>query len=135
MKWSNIHNKVWGKELWIVNNDLYCGKLLYLDFGAYCSYHYHARKDETFYVLRGKVALIVNNDVRHKLKILKKGDSYRLEPFTPHRFIGLRKSIILEVSTQHFEYDSYRLTTSGRLSLWKKFLLLIKRDRSWLLEI
>lgn len=131
MTWPNIYNKIWGKELWIVNNDLYCGKLLYLDFGAYCSYHYHARKDETFYVLKGKVALIVNR----KLHILRKGDSYRLEPFTPHRFIGLRKSVILEVSTQHFEHDSYRFVSSGRLSLWKKFLLLIKRNRSWLLEI
>ena len=46
--------KVWGKELWIVNCDKYCGKLLYLDKGATSSYHYHKEKQETFYVIGDK---------------------------------------------------------------------------------
>ena len=38
--------KGWGYEKWIVNKDLYCGKLLFFNAGKKCSWHYHVKKDE-----------------------------------------------------------------------------------------
>ena len=48
-----IHPKGWGYEKWIVNKDEYCGKLLHIIKGMKCSWHYHQKKDETFYLQEG----------------------------------------------------------------------------------
>ena len=50
-----IHPKGWGRELWIANSELYCGKILELNEDKRCSIHYHKLKDETFYILSGNV--------------------------------------------------------------------------------
>ena len=102
--------KVWGSELWIQNNNLYCGKILHLKKDCMCSIHYHKNKDETFYILDGKVKL----ELFGKTLIMKKGDVYRLEPLTVHRFIGLENSNILEISTHHEDSDSYRIKIGGK---------------------
>ena len=46
--------KGWGYEKWIVNNEEYCGKLLFLAKGKKCSWHFHKLKDEVFYGQSGK---------------------------------------------------------------------------------
>lgn len=50
--------KKWGYERWIVNNDLYCGKILFFVKDHRCSFHYHKIKQETFYVQEGKVIML-----------------------------------------------------------------------------
>ena len=47
--------KGWGYELWIHNDEEYCGKLLYFKKGKKCSLHYHEKKKETFYLQDGKL--------------------------------------------------------------------------------
>ena len=47
--------KVWGEERWLVNNRLYCGKLMILRKGWRCSFHMHKVKDETFFVRAGRM--------------------------------------------------------------------------------
>ena len=49
--------KGWGFEKWIVNNEEYCGKLLYFVKGKRCSFHYHKLKDEVFYLQSGKMVV------------------------------------------------------------------------------
>jgi len=107
---KEIHKKIWGREEWIVNNPVYCGKFLYLTKGKRCSLHYHKNKDETFYVLRGKVLMEVDD----REKIMKKGDIQHITPLTKHRFSGLENSVIIEFSTHHEDSDSYRI--EGQLS-------------------
>ena len=41
------------------------------------------------------------------------GSVEHIKPEMYHSFIGVEDSEILEISTQHFEDDSYRLTESG----------------------
>jgi len=110
---EEIHKKVWGSEEWIVNTDMYCGKILNLNKGYRCSMHYHKDKDETFYVLSGEVLIEVNGNPR----IMKKGDVQRIVPGIKHRFTGLKKSRIIEFSTHHEKDDSYRETKSERVDL------------------
>ena len=47
--------KGWGYEKWIVNKEEYCGKLLFFKEGKQCSWHYHKKKDEVFYLQSGKM--------------------------------------------------------------------------------
>jgi mannose-6-phosphate isomerase-like protein (cupin superfamily) len=110
MEKIKIHKKVWGHEEWMVNTPLYCGKFLYLKKGKRCSMHYHKNKDETFYILKGKVLMQVEN----KEKVMKSGEVSHILPLIRHRFSGLEDSVIIEISTHHEESDSYRL--EGQLS-------------------
>jgi mannose-6-phosphate isomerase-like protein (cupin superfamily) len=97
--------KSWGYEKWLTNNELYCGKILHINKNHCCSYHYHKLKDETFYILSGVVDIEVDN----KHIWMKEGTSIRISPHTPHRFFGIEDSDIIEISTQHFDEDSYRI--------------------------
>ena len=36
--------KGWGHEKWIVNNEMYCGKILFMEKNKRCSWHYHKSK-------------------------------------------------------------------------------------------
>jgi mannose-6-phosphate isomerase-like protein (cupin superfamily) len=111
---SKIVNKVWGSEEWIVNRD-YCGKILNLKKGFRCSIHYHKKKDETFYILEGKVLL----ELEGKKEIVKQGDIRLIKPNQKHRFTGLEDSKIIEFSTHHNDADSYRDEPSGEVDLEK----------------
>ena len=104
--------KVWGKELWIVNRD-YCGKKLILNKGYRCSMHYHKNKDETFYILSGNVLL----EIGMEKNIMLAGDTILIKPGQKHRFTGLEDSEIIEFSTHHEDSDSYRDEVSGKVNL------------------
>ena len=104
--------KVWGSEDWIVNRD-YCGKILNLKKGFRCSIHHHKIKDETFYILEGRVIM----EIGEVKKIMNPGDIQLIEPGQKHRFTGLSDSKIIEFSTTHGEDDSYRDVESGQVDL------------------
>ena len=102
--------KVWGKEIWMANTSLYCGKKLILNKGKRCSLHMHKNKDETFYIDEGKILM----ELGEETKVMKSGDVVRIKPRTLHRFTGLKDSIIIEISTHHEDDDTYR--ENGHLS-------------------
>src|SRR3989344_90655 len=108
---AETHKKGWGEELWIINNDKYCGKLLKFNKGATFSDHYHINKDEPWYVLERTLELryynLVNDD--RPTKVLKPGAVVHIPPSTPHQLAALEASTILEVSAPHEESDSYRI--------------------------
>lgn len=117
------HPKTWGKELWISNGPLYCGKILFVNKDKFCSLHMHVRKTEDFFIMRGAIKFeyqkgqLTGDRIETQSQIqeilLKEGDVITVEPYTLHRFTGLcEDNQILEVSTQHFEDDSYRLVPS-----------------------
>jgi len=104
--------KIWGKEEWLVNDELYCAKYLYLKKGYLCSLHFHKRKDETFYVLEGRIKI----EVEDSIYILNMNDSIRIYPNMKHRFTALtKKAKILEVSTTHYDEDSYRIEEARKI--------------------
>ena len=124
-------NKKWGWERWVANHDLYCLKEMFLARDQWCSWHFHVLKDETFYVTEGRMLLEVRElipgdicarilDPLHdrnwapiaKHVVLGPGDSYRIKPLWRHRFSGLTDVSFFEVSTTHYEEDSYRVSTA-----------------------
>lgn len=97
-------SKVWGEEQWIINTDKYCGKRMTLNRGWQCSLHRHEVKDETFYVLNGKVRFELGDEVY----ILGPGDSVHVPTGVKHRFGGIERSVMMEFSTHHDDADTYR---------------------------
>ena len=104
--------KGWGYEKWIVNNEEYCGKLLFLAKGKRCSWHYHVLKDETFYLQSGKILLRYSDDDDIdccEKTILQKGDKFHVYRGLRHQMLALEDTELFEFSTQHFDSDSKRL--------------------------
>lgn len=103
--------KKWGKEIIVVNNDKYCGKILCLKKGKKFSMHYHMIKDETWYVSSGELILkwIDTSSAIQNEKRIKKGDVVRIVPGLPHQLIACIDSEIFEISTTHYDNDSYRI--------------------------
>ena len=106
------HEKAWGHELWIINNELYCGKLLVFKAHKQFSMHYHLLKDEAWYISKGEFEykFIDTETAELRSKIVKEGDCIHLMPGQPHQMLALEEgATIFEVSTQHFDSDSYRV--------------------------
>ena len=107
-----IVKKAWGKEIIFVNNPKYCGKLLVFDKNKSFSMHYHLKKEETWYVSKGSFDYkwIDLETAEEKNKIVKVGDIIHQNIGHPHQLQSLEQdSTIFEVSTEHFDYDSYRI--------------------------
>ena len=108
----NFVPKGWGFEKWIVNNEEYCGKLLYFVKGKRCSCHYHVLKDEVFYIQSGKILVKYSDqdDLESANEVvLKKGDNFHVYRGLRHQMIALEDTELFEFSTQHFDSDSYRI--------------------------
>jgi mannose-6-phosphate isomerase-like protein (cupin superfamily) len=103
--------KGWGEEIIIENNEMYCGKLLKFKKGCKFSMHYHLIKDETWYVNEGKFIyrwIDTETAETHEVK-LKEGDVVRQRIGQPHQLMALTDGEVFEVSTEHFDDDSYRV--------------------------
>jgi len=103
--------KGWGHEIIFENNELYCGKLLCFKSGAKFSMHYHMIKDETWYVQEGEFIYrwIDTETAEVNEQVLKVGDTVRQRPGQPHQLEALKDGVVYEVSTEHFDSDSYRV--------------------------
>ena len=105
--------KKWGYEMWIHNDNEYCGKLLVFTKNRNrFSMHYHIQKKESWYVQEGRFQFNYIDVENGKLKgtQLEKGQSVTIERGQPHQLIALEdNSIVFEVCTEHFDEDSYRV--------------------------
>jgi mannose-6-phosphate isomerase-like protein (cupin superfamily) len=103
--------KGWGHEIIFENNELYCGKLLVFKKGAKFSMHYHMIKDETWYIQEGEfIYRWINTETAEVIQeVLTVGDSVRQRPGQPHQLEALTDGTIYEVSTTHYDSDSYRV--------------------------
>lgn len=108
---SGFVEKGWGNELIWASSDKYCGKLLNFRKGAKFSMHFHAEKDETWYVLKGKflVRIIDTKDATGKEIELNEGDVWHNPPLLPHQIICEEAGTIIEVSTPDSVEDNYRV--------------------------
>ena len=111
MRLDGFVEKGWGSELIWATNNKYCGKLLKFNKGARFSMHFHAEKDETWYVLDGKFKVIVINtanasQIEYELTA---GDTWHNPPLLPHQVICLEAGTIIEVSTPDSVEDNYRV--------------------------
>ena len=105
------HQKGWGFEDWISNRE-YCGKLLFFEKGKKCSFHYHKKKHETFYLFSGKMEIKAGweDDISvAKSYTFLPGDCLEIPTGLRHQMTALEDSNLFEFSTTHFEEDSIRI--------------------------
>ncbi len=102
-------DKPWGHEIWYAWTDRYVGKILHVNRGGKLSLQYHAQKDETSYVLRGRLRLTRGPSL-DRLTVTEVGEGYvwRNRPGEIHTMEGLEDADVLEVSTPELD-DVVRL--------------------------
>lgn len=111
MRLKGLVEKGWGSELIWASNDHYCGKLLNFRTGACFSMHFHAAKDETWYVLSGEfmVKIIDTVNASQYERRLVQGDTWRNTPLMIHQLVCVHGGTIIEVSTPDSVEDNYRV--------------------------
>jgi mannose-6-phosphate isomerase-like protein (cupin superfamily) len=108
----HIEPKGWGREVWLANNELYCGKILEIARGKRCSLHFHKLKTESFYLRAGKLRVRIQQSAHSdpiEEFLLSAGECMDIPPGLIHQMEALEDAELYEFSTQHFESDSYRL--------------------------
>ena len=102
--------KPWGWELVWALTDAYAGKLLFVRAGQSLSLQFHKVKDESWYVLEGRIELELGGPGEGVLasEVVGAGASFRLPPGTVHRVRAVEDATIIEVSTPQLE-DVVRL--------------------------
>ena len=112
-------SKPWGSETILVNNDMYCGKLLNINPNCRLSLQYHALKDETISLVSGRASLCIYESISDNSPAevwdISPGMSYRIRPNTIHRIATADiPAVLLEVSTHHRDSDVYRISDDYR---------------------
>ncbi|MGB7588120.1 MAG: cupin [Solirubrobacterales bacterium] len=102
-------HKPWGNELWFAHTDHYAGKLLRVKAGHRLSIQYHETKDETSYVLSGRVIVSQGESAERMVaRELGPGESWRNPPLLVHTLEAVEDAEIIEVSTPQVD-DVVRL--------------------------
>lgn len=101
--------KPWGHEIWWAQTADYAGKVLVVNAGHQLSLQLHREKDETSYVLSGRLRLTQGpSEDALRERVIGPGDAWRNEPGVLHSIEALEDSVVLEVSTPHMD-DVVRL--------------------------
>jgi mannose-6-phosphate isomerase len=101
--------KPWGYEIWYALTESYAGKILHVDQGHRLSLQFHERKDESCYLLTGRMLLIKGPTVKELTEqTIGPGETWRNRPGEVHTIEALEDSDVLEVSTPHLD-DVVRL--------------------------
>jgi mannose-6-phosphate isomerase len=103
-------DKPWGYELWWAWTDHYVGKILHVEAGHRLSVQYHEHKDETSYVLRGRLKLFKGRSADELVESgVGEGAQWRNMPGEVHTIEAIEDADVLEVSTPHLD-DVVRLS-------------------------
>lgn len=104
--------KGWGEEYIFATTDRYCGKIMsFRRRGARFSMHFHADKEEHWYVMSGRFQVIwidPKDATRHE-EILQPGSVWHNPPLVPHQLICIETGSIMEVSSPDSVEDNYRI--------------------------
>ena len=102
-------DKPWGHELIWAHTDRYVGKVLVIEAGKRLSLQRHEVKDESIYVLSGRLRLLLEDDAGEvRTEELGPGDHRRVETGRIHRYEAIERVELMEVSTPELD-DVVRL--------------------------
>lgn len=74
--------------------------------------HYHILKQETWYVNKGRFHFfwIDTETAEYQSDVLEVGDTVTIPRGMPHQLLAETDGEIFEISTEHFDSDSYRIS-------------------------
>ena len=117
----NIITKPWGwEEVWGDLPGKYLGKTLHINMNNRLSLQFHEKKEETIYVIRGVLTLIIKEwqesdnrmpagqyvEVKTKLG---PGECYHIRPGEIHRFCAENGDVVLAEVSTYFPDDVVRI--------------------------
>ena len=91
--------KPWGYEVHWARTDRYVGKIIHINKGHALSLQYHNVKDETVYLLSGRLLFEIDVDGKLTARELEPGEAVHVTPKTVHRMTAIEDCEILEAST------------------------------------
>ncbi len=101
--------KPWGHELIWAHTDRYVGKVLVIEAGRRLSLQRHLVKDESIYVIAGRLRLSLEDDEGTvRVEELGPGEFRRVPTGRIHRYEAIERCELLEVSTPELD-DVVRL--------------------------
>jgi len=123
-----------GAVLITLINRLYCKKLVIQTAGQFHPSHFHKKKEETFYILSGELDTEIDG-IKRKITA---GEQVLIQPGVWHSFSTEKGVIFEELSTTHFDNDSFykdksinkipRKSRKTYVDHWGRFLLDEKLD-------
>lgn len=98
-------DKPWGYELLWASTARYAGKILHVNRGEALSLQHHRKKEETQYVLSGRLRVELGEPGDGPLKTFEMGpgECLHLAPGTRHRLTAIEDTDVLEVSTPELD--------------------------------
>ena len=92
-------------ESWVANEAAagYCGKYLFVSDGQTCPMHHHKHKHETFFVVEGRIRVVLGEETVE----LSKGDRLAVPTQIKHAFTGMGPALLLELSQPCLIDDNY----------------------------
>ncbi len=93
--------KPWGYELhWVPADAPYIGKILHINAGARLSLQLHDEKQESWFLMNGKAAVIWENEQGELVQTeLQPGQGYSTKLGQRHRLVGITDCDVVEAST------------------------------------
>src|SRR5262245_4566374 len=91
--------KPWGYELHWAKTDRYVGKIIHIEKGHALSLQYHNIKDETIYLLSGRLLFEIDVDGKLVASEMEPGQAVHVTPKTIHRMTAIETCDVLEAST------------------------------------
>jgi mannose-6-phosphate isomerase-like protein (cupin superfamily) len=131
---SNKQEKPWGNEaVWATGgNSRIIGKVLFLKKGCRNSLKYNVIKDETLFVMTGKLLLTFADEgfAKHKIwktREVRSGETINIQSGCPYRIKAMKDSTIIEIgtraghsSTVRFHDDYGRHCSSSEFEVYKQ---------------
>ncbi len=109
----------YGLVLMTVVNREYCKKLIVMLPGQTHPEQYHLKKEETFHILHGELRIALDG----KEQIYRPGDVIRVERGVRHGFYSPGGTVFEEISSTHYQDDSYYTDEAIQRSQQRKTLL------------
>ncbi len=106
-------------------NENYCKKLLFLLKKQNHPAQYHKKKQESFFILYGKIKLELKKNKKRRILIMNVGDFVTIYPNEIHSFTSLSNegAVIEELSSSSIKTDSYYVDKSINKNKNRKSLI------------
>jgi len=110
-----IEGKVWGKTVCVVETDYFSIHYLRILAGGFCSEHVHRAKMNRFFVIKGRLEIMIwqPSGVIDTI-ILKEGESTDVPAGVFHRFKAVEETDCIEIYQVSIDrWDIIRRSTGG----------------------
>ena len=106
---SHSVDQPWGREVRFAQTERYAGALVHMAAGQRLTHRYHKHRDETAYLLSGRVLLTQGESIDSMdTWEMEPGSAWRTGPGVVHAIEALEDAVMLRVSTPERE-DAVRL--------------------------